>query len=70
VRGIVRHVGPRDAAPIILGGRQCPGYRGDDSAGVALEQGDASFTEGATGKLAPSVTKSRPRNPAASVTVK
>jgi glucosamine--fructose-6-phosphate aminotransferase (isomerizing) len=52
VCGIVGYIGPRDAAPLILGGLKRLEYRGYDSAGIALLQGDAIFTERAVGKLA------------------
>ncbi|MGH2416976.1 MAG: glutamine--fructose-6-phosphate transaminase (isomerizing), partial [Candidatus Limnocylindria bacterium] len=38
--GIVGYVGPRDAAPILLEGLRRLEYRGYDSAGIAVMEGD------------------------------
>ncbi len=50
--GIIGYIGPREAAPIILGGLRRLEYRGYDSAGIALLQGDSIYIERAVGKLA------------------
>ena len=39
--GIVGYVGPRDAGPVLLDGLRRLEYRGYDSAGVAILEGDA-----------------------------
>ncbi|MEN8235272.1 MAG: glutamine--fructose-6-phosphate transaminase (isomerizing) [Actinomycetota bacterium] len=48
--GIMGYVGPRDAAPIILDGLRRLEYRGYDSAGVAISNGDIRVTK-AEGKI-------------------
>src|SRR4051812_46925757 len=51
--GIVGYIGPRDAAPILLGGLARLEYRGYDSAGIALVTADGDlFVEKRAGKLA------------------
>jgi glucosamine--fructose-6-phosphate aminotransferase (isomerizing) len=50
--GIIGYIGPRQAAPIILGGLRRLEYRGYDSAGIALLQDDHILVERAVGKLA------------------
>jgi glucosamine--fructose-6-phosphate aminotransferase (isomerizing) len=49
--GIVGYVGPKPAAPIIIGGLRKLEYRGYDSAGIALLGLQAIHTERAVGKL-------------------
>ncbi len=50
--GIVGYVGPRQAAPIVLGGLKRLEYRGYDSAGIAvLHQNGGIVVERAVGKL-------------------
>jgi glucosamine--fructose-6-phosphate aminotransferase (isomerizing) len=49
--GIIGYIGARDAAPIILGGLRKLEYRGYDSAGIALLDGDRIHVERAVGKL-------------------
>ncbi len=50
--GIVGYVGDREAAPILVGGLKRLEYRGYDSAGIALVDGDSSLTlRRAVGKL-------------------
>ncbi len=50
--GIVGYVGPRQAAPIVLGGLKRLEYRGYDSAGIAvLHQSGGIVVERAVGKL-------------------
>ncbi len=50
--GIVGYVGPRQAAPIVLGGLKRLEYRGYDSAGIAvLHQNGGIMVERAVGKL-------------------
>ena len=50
--GIMGYVGPRDATPILLDGLGRLEYRGYDSAGVAVLDGDALTVRKAQGKLA------------------
>ena len=51
--GIVGYVGPRDATPIILGGLKSLEYRGYDSAGLAVLEGNGSIAvRREVGKLA------------------
>ncbi len=50
--GIVGYVGPRPAAPILLEGLRRLEYRGYDSAGVAVINGDGVKVRKAAGKLA------------------
>lgn len=50
--GIVGYVGPRDAVPIILDGLQRLEYRGYDSAGIAVLNGDGLQLRRDVGKLA------------------
>jgi glucosamine--fructose-6-phosphate aminotransferase (isomerizing) len=49
--GIIGYIGPREAANIIYGGLKRLEYRGYDSAGIALMNGDAIHVERAVGKL-------------------
>jgi glucosamine--fructose-6-phosphate aminotransferase (isomerizing) len=49
--GIIGYIGPRQAATIIVGGLKRLEYRGYDSAGIALLQGDHIAVERAVGKL-------------------
>lgn len=49
--GIVGYIGPRDATPIILDGLQRLEYRGYDSAGVAVINGNAIHLRRDVGKL-------------------
>ena len=49
--GIVGYIGPRDATPIILSGLQRLEYRGYDSAGIAVMQGDEIAIRRDVGKL-------------------
>ena len=50
--GIMGYVGPQRAAPILLGGLRRLEYRGYDSAGVAIANGNGKLTVGkAAGKL-------------------
>ena len=50
--GIVGYVGPREATPVLLAGLKRLEYRGYDSAGVALMNGDGVDTRKAVGKIA------------------
>jgi glucosamine--fructose-6-phosphate aminotransferase (isomerizing) len=49
--GIVGYIGPRDATPIILNGLKRLGYRGYDSAGLAVVNGDQLEVRKDAGKL-------------------
>jgi glucosamine--fructose-6-phosphate aminotransferase (isomerizing) len=49
--GIIGYIGPGDAARIIYGGLKRLEYRGYDSSGIALLNGDNIFVERAVGKL-------------------
>jgi glucosamine--fructose-6-phosphate aminotransferase (isomerizing) len=49
--GIVGYVGPRDAAPILMEGLRRMEYRGYDSAGIAIINGDGLAVRKAAGKL-------------------
>src|SRR5262245_11441338 len=49
--GIVGYVGPRNASPIILGGLKKLEYRGYDSAGIAVLQGNHIEIRKDAGKL-------------------
>jgi glucosamine--fructose-6-phosphate aminotransferase (isomerizing) len=49
--GIVGYVGPRQAAPIIVGGLRRLEYRGYDSAGVAVLHGDSVELRRSVGKI-------------------
>ena len=49
--GIVGYIGDKKAAPILLGGLSKLGYRGYDSAGIAVDCGDKVFVEKAVGRL-------------------
>lgn len=49
--GIIGYIGPREAADIIFGGLKRLEYRGYDSAGIALLNGNAIHVERAVGKL-------------------
>jgi len=50
--GIIGYVGKRDALPILLEGLRCMEYRGYDSAGIAVLEGDKVRMIRATGKVA------------------
>ncbi|MCF6277269.1 MAG: glutamine--fructose-6-phosphate aminotransferase, partial [Anaerolineales bacterium] len=49
--GIVGYIGARNATPIILGGLKKLEYRGYDSAGIAVLQGDKIEVRREAGKL-------------------
>ena len=49
--GIVGHIGTGDSADILLEGLKRLEYRGYDSSGIALLNGDSIFVEKAVGKL-------------------
>ncbi len=49
--GIVGYVGPREAAPILMDGLRRMEYRGYDSAGIAVINGDGLSVRKAAGKL-------------------
>ena len=49
--GIVGYLGPQDAAPILLGGLERLEYRGYDSAGLAIFDGQATRVLRSVGKL-------------------
>ena len=49
--GIVGYLGPQDAAPILLGGLERLEYRGYDSAGLAIFDGDVTNVLRSVGKL-------------------
>ncbi|HRX17965.1 MAG: glutamine--fructose-6-phosphate transaminase (isomerizing) [Gemmatimonadetes bacterium] len=49
--GIVGYVGPREAAPILMDGLKRMEYRGYDSAGIAVINGDGLTVRKAAGKL-------------------
>ena len=50
--GIVGYIGPQDATPIILNGLKRLEYRGYDSAGLAVINGDQIEVRRDAGKLA------------------
>ena len=50
--GIVGYVGPRDAYPIILNGLKRLEYRGYDSAGIMMYDGDSMHLSKTKGKVA------------------
>lgn len=50
--GIIGYIGKRDAVPVILSGLKSMEYRGYDSSGIALIQGNAIFVERAVGRIA------------------
>jgi glutamine---fructose-6-phosphate transaminase (isomerizing) len=50
--GIVGYVGPREATPVLIAGLKRLEYRGYDSAGVALMNGNGLETRKAVGKIA------------------
>ncbi|HSM02690.1 MAG TPA: glutamine--fructose-6-phosphate transaminase (isomerizing) [Acidimicrobiia bacterium] len=50
--GIMGYVGPREAAPIVIGGLRRLEYRGYDSAGIAVHDGSTLSVAKAEGKLA------------------
>jgi glucosamine--fructose-6-phosphate aminotransferase (isomerizing) len=50
--GIIGYIGPREATPYLLEGLKRMEYRGYDSAGVALYDGEAIETRRAAGKIA------------------
>ena len=49
--GIVGYVGNQDAVPILIGGLAKLEYRGYDSAGVAIQQGQKITVRRSVGKL-------------------
>ena len=49
--GIVGYIGPQDATPIILNGLRRLEYRGYDSAGLAVVEGDKIEVRRDAGKL-------------------
>jgi glucosamine--fructose-6-phosphate aminotransferase (isomerizing) len=49
--GIVGYVGRSSAAPILIGGLRRLEYRGYDSAGLALQEGQSILTARAVGKV-------------------
>ena len=49
--GIVGYVGPREAAPILMEGLRRMEYRGYDSAGIAIVNGNGLTVRKAAGKL-------------------
>jgi glucosamine--fructose-6-phosphate aminotransferase (isomerizing) len=57
--GIVGYVGPKEASPILIEGLRRMEYRGYDSAGVAIINGDGIKVQKAAGKLAALVDKLR-----------
>jgi glucosamine--fructose-6-phosphate aminotransferase (isomerizing) len=59
--GIVGYVGPREVVPLLLDGLKRLEYRGYDSAGVAVVDGDGLQTARAEGKLEELVRKVRER---------
>ncbi len=66
--GIVGYTGPREAGPILLEGLRRLEYRGYDSAGIALVDGDGSlFVEKRAGKLANLRTAIADRTPHAAI---
>src|SRR5512140_3007708 len=50
--GIIGYVGTRDVVPVVLGGLKKLEYRGYDSAGIAVVNGDGVSVVRAEGKLA------------------
>ncbi|HEX7024485.1 MAG TPA: glutamine--fructose-6-phosphate aminotransferase, partial [Gemmatimonadales bacterium] len=67
--GIVGYVGPRQASPILIDGLRRMEYRGYDSAGVAVINGDGIKIRKAAGKLSVLVDKLRTETPAGTVGV-
>ena len=61
--GIVGYVGPKQASPILIDGLRRMEYRGYDSAGVAVINGDGIKIKKAAGKLSSLVEKLRTRPP-------
>ena len=55
--GIVGYVGPREVVPLLLAGLKRLEYRGYDSAGVAVVNGEGLQTARAEGKLEELVEK-------------
>ena len=55
--GIVGYVGPQQAAPILIEGLRRMEYRGYDSAGIAVINGDRGRSRKAAGKLGALVDK-------------
>ncbi|MEW5763889.1 MAG: glutamine--fructose-6-phosphate transaminase (isomerizing) [Acidobacteriota bacterium] len=49
--GIVGYIGPKDPVPILMDGLKRLEYRGYDSAGIAVFEGDGLRTERAAGKI-------------------
>ena len=50
--GIVGYIGPKQATPILVSGLKRLEYRGYDSAGVAVFDGESLETRRAAGKIA------------------
>ena len=50
--GIIGYIGPRQATPLLIEGLRRMEYRGYDSAGVALYDGEAIEIRRAAGKIA------------------
>jgi len=61
--GIVGYVGPKQASPILIDGLRRMEYRGYDSAGVAIINGDGVKIKKAAGKLSALVEKLRIETP-------
>jgi len=61
--GIVGYVGPKQASPILIDGLRRMEYRGYDSAGVAIINGDGVKIKKAAGKLSALVEKLRVETP-------
>ncbi len=61
--GIVGYVGPREASPILIEGLRRMEYRGYDSAGVAVINGDGIRVQKAAGKLSALIEKLRHDTP-------
>ena len=61
--GIVGYVGPKQASPILIDGLRRMEYRGYDSAGVAIINGDGVKIKKAAGKLSALVEKLRAETP-------
>jgi glutamine---fructose-6-phosphate transaminase (isomerizing) len=61
--GIVGYVGPKQASPILVDGLRRMEYRGYDSAGVAIINGDGVKIKKAAGKLSALVEKLRGETP-------
>ena len=50
--GIIGYIGPRDAVPILMEGLKRLEYRGYDSAGIAVVNGDRVQCQKTKGKIA------------------